>query len=79
MTPNRVIDGEIVDAPRVLAAAPDRPVDLVCARHHRSVDCGLARPDCIQYAAPVDEPDDRTWTERMTTYRVVDRRRTHRL
>jgi hypothetical protein len=72
---HEVIDGELVDAPRVLAGEPARPVDIVCATHPAWLACELALPTCVQHAVPAVEPDTRTWTERATTFRVVDRRR----
>lgn len=72
---HEVIEGELVDAPRVLDVGPARPVDIVCAQHPRWMACELALPGCIQHAVPAAEPDTRTWTERATTFRVVDRRR----
>ncbi len=72
---HEVIDGELVDAPRVIGAAPAPPVDIVCAQHPAWMGCGLALPGCVQYAVPAEQPDKRTWTERATTFRVVDRRR----
>lgn len=70
-----VIDGELVGPPRVLDVAPAARMDIVCGRHPRWLDCGLRLPTCVQYAVTEEEPDRRTWTERLTTFRVIDRRR----
>lgn len=70
----RCIDGEVVDAPRVLAAEPaGRQQVLVCTRHGN--DCDLHQPGCVQHMVAPDPPDERTWTDRLTDIRVVDRRR----
>lgn len=74
--PSVVIDGELVDAPRVLDSAPARRMDIGCGTHAPWLDCGLRWPTCTQHAVPVEEPDARTWAERLTTYRIIDHRRT---
>lgn len=72
----QVIDGEVVDAPRVLADVPAGPPPAVrCAQHPDWMRCETSWRDCVQYNQPAEEPDERTWTERRTTFRVVDRRR----
>lgn len=71
-----VIDGELVDAPRVLAAEPaGPPPQLRCARHPAWLRCDLSWDGCVQHSVPADIPDERTWEQRRNTYRVVDRRR----
>lgn len=70
-----VIEGEIVDAPHVLESAPARATQLVCGTHPAWMGCGMTGRRCVQFSVPVDEPDERTWAERATTFRVVDQRR----
>jgi hypothetical protein len=72
---HEVIEGEVVDAPLVLAAGPAVPVRLCCDTHPAWMNCGIDQPACVTYNAPGDDVDDRTWTQRATTFRVVDRRR----
>ncbi|MER7002222.1 hypothetical protein ABT297_04125 [Dactylosporangium sp. NPDC000555] len=73
---HQVIDGELVDAPRALKADA-RQVhfgELSCATHPQWLGCQLQRTGCIQYIR-LSERDERTWTQRLTTFRVVDHRR----
>ncbi len=72
---HEVIDGELVDAPRVLADRPATAVVLRCDTHPAWQRCELALPKCVPYQTPPEPPDTRTWPERLTTFRVVDRRR----
>ncbi len=55
----KVIDGEVVDAPRVLSDKPATAQALRCDTHPEWLDCGLDRPDCVPFIAatePVDGP-----------------------
>lgn len=75
MRHHKVIEGELVDAPRALTAEPAGEQLLVDCVEHGSDRCGFTGPGCVQVNRRPDPPDERTWTERLTTFRVVDRRR----
>ncbi len=72
---HEVIDGELVVAPRALHDRPAVEVELRCDTHPAWQRCELALPKCVPYQTPAEPPDTRTWPERLTTFRVVDRRR----
>lgn len=65
-----VIDGELVDAPRSLAAEPARPrPELRCDTHPDWLDCQLSRPDCVPFASMPTRPAP------AGGFNVTDRRR----
>lgn len=74
MRHHEVIEGELGDAPRALATAPAVQALVVCTVHGTDR-CGFTEPGCVQVNVQPELPDERTWTERLTTFRVVDRRR----
>jgi hypothetical protein len=69
MTERKVIDGEVVAAPRILAAEPaGRSPDLRCDTHPDWMDCQLSTPDCVAFMQPRTEPGS-------GAFRFTDRRR----
>jgi len=71
VTEHKVIDGEVVDAPRVLSAEPSTGrAELRCDTHPDWMDCQLSMPACVAFSgtATTTQPDG-------AAFRVTDRRR----
>lgn len=70
MTEHKIIDGEVVAAPRVLGAEPaSGKVILRCDTHPDWMDCQLSTPTCIAFSETIRaRPAD-------VAFQFTDRRR----